>query len=234
MTPVLEVKNLSKRFGSQMAVDQLSFKVMPGQVFGILGPNGSGKTTTLSMVLTLLSPTEGGVQLFGSDDLQAGRKRMGVTLETAGFLPSFSGKTNLKMAALNKGLDPDSVDDLLKKVDLYNDRKKKFKAYSYGMKQRLAIASALLGNPEVLILDEPTNGLDPIGIIEVRKLIQQLAADGKTVIVASHLLSEMEKLCTDIIILAKGRLISSGKLSEILSHYASLEDAFIQLTQVPS
>ncbi len=231
MTPVLEVKQLTKRFGEQVAVNELSFSVLPGQVFGLLGPNGSGKTTTLSMILSLLEPHGGEIQLFGSSDLQAGRKRMGVTLETAGFLPGYSGEKNLKMAAITKDINLAEVEPILKKVDLWDARKKKFKSYSYGMKQRLAIASALLGNPEVLILDEPTNGLDPHGIIDVRNLILQLAADGKTIIVASHLLSEMEKVCTDYVILTKGKLIKQGKLSDIMSEYPTLEEAFIQLTK---
>ncbi len=231
MTPVLEVNKLTKRFGSQIAVNEVSFSVLPGQVFGILGPNGSGKTTTLSMVLSLLAPHGGNIQLFGSDDLQAGRKRLGVTLETAGFLPAYNGEKNLKMAALTKGVDLAQVEPVLKKVDLWEARKKRFKSYSYGMKQRLAIASALLGNPEVLILDEPTNGLDPHGIIDVRNLILKLAEEGKTIIVASHLLTEMEKVCTDFVILSKGKLIKQGKLSAIMAEYPSLEDAFIQLTK---
>jgi len=231
MTPVLEVKQLTKRFGSQIAVNEVSFSVLPGQVFGILGPNGSGKTTTLSMVLSLLEPHGGHIQLFGSDDLLAGRKKLGVTLETAGFLPAYNGEKNLKMAALTKGVPLTEVEGALKKVDLWEARKKKFKSYSYGMKQRLAIASALLGNPEVLILDEPTNGLDPHGIIDVRNLIIKLSQEGKTIIVASHLLSEMEKVCTDYVILTKGKLIKQGKLSDILNEYPSLEEAFIQLTK---
>ncbi len=231
MTPVLEVNQLTKRFGSQTAVNGVSFSVLPGQVFGLLGPNGSGKTTTLSMILSLLEPNEGDVRLFGSEDLQAGRKRMGVTLETAGFLPAYNGEKNLKMAALTKGVDFSEIEPTLRKVDLWDARKKKFKGYSYGMKQRLAIGSALLGNPEVLILDEPTNGLDPHGIIDVRNLIIKLASEGKTIIVASHLLTEMEKVCTDYVILLKGNLIKQGKLSEIMAEYPSLEEAFIQLTK---
>lgn len=231
MTPVLEVNQLTKRFGSQIAVNEVTFSVLPGQVFGILGPNGSGKTTTLSMILSLLEPHHGEIKLFGSDDLQAGRKKMGVTLETAGFLPGYNGEKNLKMAALTKGVGFEQVESILRRVDLWEARKKKFKSYSYGMKQRLAIGSALLGNPEVLILDEPTNGLDPFGIRDVRNLITSLAAEGKTIIIASHLLQEMEKVCTDFVILAKGKLIKHGKLSEIMGQYPSLEDAFMELTK---
>lgn len=231
MTPVLEINGLTKRFGTFTAVSEVSFAVFPGQVFGILGPNGSGKTTTLSMALTLLKPTLGSVKLFGSEDLKAGRRRLGVTLETAGFLPNYNAIKNLQMAALTKGADFSAIEPALQKVDLWEARKKKFKSFSYGMKQRLAIASALLGNPEVLMLDEPTNGLDPHGIIDIRNLILQLAAEGKTIIVASHLLSEMEKVCSDIVILSKGKLITRGALAEVTAGHASLEEAFIQLTK---
>lgn len=231
MTPILEVHNLTKKFGRQTAVDHVSFHVEKGQVFGVLGPNGSGKTTTLSMILTLLAPHEGTIRLFGSDDHDKSRRRFGVTLETAGFLPGYNAIRNLKMSAIVKKVPLTEVERVLRRVELYDDRKKKYKGYSYGMKQRLAIASALMGDPEVLILDEPTNGLDPLGIIDIRNLIVQLADEGKTIIVASHLLQEMEKVCTDIVILAKGKLIRQGKLQEIVSTYGTLEEAFIQLTR---
>lgn len=231
MTAVLTVKGLSKQFGSFIAVNKVSFEVQKGQVYGILGPNGSGKTTTLSTALSLLKASDGKVELFESDDLVAGRKKMGVTLETAGFLPGYNADKNLKMAALVKNVPFSEIDRVLEKVDLLSARKKKYKTYSYGMKQRLAIASALLGNPEVLVLDEPTNGLDPFGIIDIRNLILQLAQEGKTIIVASHLLVEMEKVCTDIVILSKGKLIKQGKLSDFIAQYQSLENAFIELSK---
>jgi len=227
--PVLEVQQLTKRFGSFTAVDQVSFHVQKGAVFGILGPNGSGKTTTLSLILSLLAPTEGTISLFGSDQLVAGRKRLGVTLETAGFLPDYDADKNLRMAALVKNVPFSDIDRVLEKVDLLNSRKKRYKTYSYGMKQRLAIASALLGDPEVLIFDEPTNGLDPIGIIDIRNLILKLSNEGKTIIVASHLLAEMEKVCSDIVIMSKGKLIKQGKLVDLVKEYQTLENAFIQL-----
>ena len=230
MNSILEVKNLTKKFGRFTAVDDLSFEVQKGQVFGILGPNGSGKTTTLSMVLSLLEPTAGNVSLFGSDNLVEGRKKMGVTLETAGFLPSYNADQNLKMTALIKKVPFSDIDRVLDLVDLKSVRRKKYKAYSYGMKQRLAIGGALLGDPDVLIFDEPTNGLDPHGIIDIRNLIMKLAAQGKTIIVASHLLVEMERVCTDIIIISKGKLIKKGKLDALLLEYNDLENAFIQLT----
>lgn len=230
MSSILEVKGLTKKFGSFTAVNQLDFEVTKGQVFGILGPNGSGKTTSLSMILTLLKTNGGDVKIFGSDDLTSGRKKMGVTLETAGFLPNYSAEKNLQMSALIKKVPFKDIDRVLELVDLERVRKKKYKSFSYGMKQRLAIAGALLGDPDVLVFDEPTNGLDPHGIIDIRNLITKLAAQGKTIIVASHLLVEMERVCTDIIIISKGKLIKQGKLESFLGEYETLENAFIQLT----
>ncbi len=228
--PVLRVQNLSRHYGRIKAVSDLSFEVYPGQVFGLAGPNGSGKTTALSMVLSLVKPHSGSIELFGSTDLDAGRKRLGATLESAGFYPEFSGEKNLRIVALIKGANRDSIDAVLQTVGLADRRTDAFKNYSMGMKQRLAIGAALLGNPEFIILDEPTNGLDPRGIVEIRELIQKLATQGKTILIASHLLDELEKVCTHIAIMQKGSLIKMAALQELHTEYSSLEKAYMELT----
>jgi ABC-type multidrug transport system ATPase subunit len=227
---VLSVQGLTKNFGNITAVDNLSFDVQAGQIFGLVGPNGSGKTTAISMVLSLLQPTYGHISLFGSANLDAGRRRIGATLESAGFYPDFSAEKNLRIVSLIKNAPASQIDEVLTAVGLAERKKDKFKNYSMGMKQRLAIAGAMLGNPELIILDEPTNGLDPRGIIEVRELIRQLAAEGKTIVVASHLLDEMEKTCTHIAIMQKGRLVKYSSLQDIHNTYESLEKAFMHLT----
>lgn len=227
---VISIQGLTKRFGHTLAVDNLTFEVKAGQIFGLVGPNGSGKTTAISMILSLQEPTQGTISLFGTTDLDAGRKRLGASLESAGFYPEFSGEKNLQIVSLIKNAPASQIDEVLTAVGLADRRKDKFSSYSMGMKQRLAIASAMLGNPELIILDEPTNGLDPRGIIEVRDLIKRLAAEGRTIVVASHLLDEMEKVCTHIAILQKGRLVKFSSLEEIHHTYESLEKAFMQLT----
>lgn len=231
MIPVLEVKDLTKKFGEFTAVNQISFKVQKGSIFGILGPNGSGKTTTLSMILSLLAPTGGTISLFGLTQTIVERNRLGVSLGAAGFFPNLSADQNLRLAALIKKVPYSDIKIALEKVDLLSVRHRKIKTFSYGMKQRLGVASALLGNPEVLIFDEPTNGLDPLGIIDIRNLILNLANDGKTIILASHLLVEMEKLCSHIIILNKGKLIKEGSIESFITDYQNLENAFIQLVE---
>lgn len=229
--PVIETKGLTKFYGSLCAVDSLDMSIYSRQVFGLLGPNGSGKSTTLGMILSLLEPSSGEVRLFGSADLDGGRVRIGASLETHGFFPYFSGKKNLKLAALAKGVSEDEITRVLEMVRLDTRKNDRYSAYSFGMKQRLSIASALLGNPEVIILDEPTNGLDPLGIMEIRELIAELARNGKTIIVASHLLSEMEKVCTHVAILQNGKLKKSGVINEVIDRHASLESAFVELTR---
>ena len=220
MTPVLSVQNLTKFYGPIQALKNVSFDVPKGSVFGILGPNGSGKTTLLGIVMDVLKPTTGAFQFFGKATDADARKQIGTLLETPNFYHYLSGEQNLRIAAEIKGKGLEQMDDVLKKVNLHQRRKSKFSTYSLGMKQRLAIASTLLGNPDVLVFDEPTNGLDPVGIAEIRELIRQLAAEGKTIIMASHILDEVEKVCTHVAIIQKGELKTVGTVAEVLSKNA--------------
>jgi len=220
MTAVLSVQNLTKHYGKIRALNGVSFDVPKGSVFGILGPNGSGKTTLLGIVMDILRPTSGSFQFFGKTPDADTRKHIGTLLETPNFYHYLSGEKNLRIAAEIKQKGQDQIDDVLKKVNLFQRKDSKFSTYSLGMKQRLAIASALLGNPDVLVFDEPTNGLDPVGIAEIRDLIRLLAAEGKTIIMASHILDEVEKVCTHVAIIQKGDLKTVGTVKDVLSHNA--------------
>jgi ABC-type multidrug transport system ATPase subunit len=223
MTAVLSVQNLTKFYGPIRALNGVSFDVPKGSVFGILGPNGSGKTTLLGIVMDILRPTSGSFQFFGKAPDADTRKNIGTLLETPNFYHYLSGERNLRIAAEIKGKGHDQIEDVLRKVNLYQRKTSKFSTYSLGMKQRLAIASALLGNPDVLVFDEPTNGLDPVGIAEIRDLIRQLASEGKTIIMASHILDEVEKVCSHVAIIQKGDLKTVGTVSEVLSRNADTE-----------
>ena len=234
MDAVIQVNGLSKLFGSVAAVNNISFEVQKGQVFGLLGPNGSGKTTTLSMMLTLLKPSSGTITLFGSNDLFAGLKRTGVLLESANYYPELSARNNMLISCKIKNVDSSKIEPALKQVDLWNDAGKKIKNFSLGMKQRLSVASALLSDPELLIFDEPTNGLDPHGIADTRQIIKDLSAQGKTILIASHLLNEMEKVCTHIALLKNGNIIDTGELQLLINGYESLEDYFLRKTRKQS
>lgn len=229
MIEVLKCSNLSKRFKSFEAVSQLSFSIVKGEVVGILGPNGSGKTTTLRLILSLIKPTAGNILLFESNNLLQGRQRIGVSLDLSGFLPGLNAYKNLKMAAIVKNVPFSDIDRVIEIVDLGEFYNKKYSAYSYGMRQKLSIASALLGDPEMLIFDEPTNGLDPYGIKDIRNIINKLSIQGKTIIIASHLLVEIESLCTGIVILNKGLIVKFSKMEEIIDEYGDLESAFMKL-----
>lgn len=220
---ILTVENLSKDYGRIQALKNVSFSVPEGTVFGILGPNGSGKTTTLGTITDVLRPTSGSYKLFNEVPTASHRSRIGTLLETPNFYHYLSGVKNLEIAAQIKQRGQDDIDHVLQLVDLTKRKDSKFNTYSLGMKQRLAIASALLGNPNVLIFDEPTNGLDPVGIAEIRELMKDLHRQGKTIIMASHLLDEVEKVCTHVAILKSGQLITSGKVSEILSNEDMVE-----------
>jgi len=228
MTTVLSVQNLTKFYGSIRALNGVSFDVPKGSVFGILGPNGSGKTTLLGIVMDILKPTSGSFQFFGKIPDADTRKHIGTLLETPNFYHYLSGERNLRIAAEIKQKGHDQIDDVLKKVNLYQRKDSKFSTYSLGMKQRLAIASALLGNPDVLVFDEPTNGLDPVGIAEIRDLIRLLATEGKTIIMASHILDEVEKVCSHVAIIQKGDLKTVGTVTEVLSKNAD-ENAVIEI-----
>jgi ABC-type multidrug transport system ATPase subunit len=204
-----------------VAVDELSLTVPAGGVFGLLGPNGSGKTTTMSMLLGLVRPTSGSIRLFGGP---AGSvtpqlvRRMGAMIESPAFYPYLSGRDNLRyFRAIGRHAGPDEVDRLLRTVDLEDAADRPFRTYSMGMKQRLGIAYTLLGAPEVVFLDEPTNGLDPAGVAEVRELIRQLGRGGQTVILSSHLLSEVQQVADSVAILSRGRLVAQGAVAELLS-----------------
>lgn len=217
MSTVLSLKGLSKNYGRIQALKDVSFEVPQGCVFGILGPNGSGKTTLLGIILDILKANAGTFSWFGKPAEAVQRRNIGSLLETPNFYHYLSAVDNLKItqAISGRGTDAD-IDSVLQIVNLHQRKKSKFRTYSLGMKQRLAIAAALLGNPDVMVFDEPTNGLDPVGIAEIRELIKQLAKDGKTIIMASHLLDEVEKVCTHVAILKKGNLLAAGHVDEVL------------------
>ncbi|MCG8475584.1 MAG: ATP-binding cassette domain-containing protein [Cytophagales bacterium] len=214
---ILEVNKLSKRYGSIRALTDFDMRLQSGQIVGLLGPNGSGKTTALSILLGVNPANSGSYSWFGkSGDVASVRRRIGAVLEAPAFYPYMSGEENLKIVADIKQADYSEIGALLETVELSEWRKYKFSQYSLGMKQRLAIAAALLGNPEVLILDEPTNGLDPKGIAEIREIILKIGKQGKTILLASHLLDEVQKICTHVHILRKGTTLYSGAVSEML------------------
>jgi ABC-2 type transport system ATP-binding protein len=215
---VIETELLTKKYGDVIAVDQLSLRVPRGGVFGFLGPNGSGKTTTMGMLLGLVHPTSGDARIFGDPARHASTlRRVGAMVESPTFYPYLTGRANLQyFQGISQHGSPDEVDRLLDVVDLGKRASSKFGTYSLGMKQRLGIACALLGDPELVFLDEPTNGLDPAGVVEVRELIRQLGTGGRTVVLSSHLLAETELVCDHVAVLAKGRLIVQGNIQELL------------------
>lgn len=214
---VLSVKNLSKKYGFVQALDNVSFEVPKGSIFGILGPNGSGKTTLLGIVMDIVKASSGTYLWNGEPGSNEQRKKMGTLLETPNFYHYLSGEKNLQIAAAIKERGKEDIPAVLQKVNLYQRKDSKFSTYSLGMKQRLAIASTLLGNPDVLVFDEPTNGLDPAGIAEIRELMKELNRQGKTIIMASHILDEVEKVCTHVAIIQKGVLKTVGTVDEVLS-----------------
>lgn len=212
---VLSISDLTKHFGRIKAVNNLNLEVQRGQVFGMLGPNGSGKTTTLGMLMGVVNPTAGSFLWFGDKPTHRTRKKIGAVLEHPIFYPYLSGEKNLELNAMIKQCPPDNIANVLELVELASRKDDKYKTYSLGMKQRLAIASALLNDPDVLILDEPTNGLDPMGIAEIRELIIRIAANGKTIILASHLLDEVQKVCTHFCVLKRGDLVHTGPVASV-------------------
>ncbi len=212
---ILTVENISKNYGSIKALKGVSFSVPSGCVFGILGPNGSGKTTLLGIIMNVLKASGGSYKLFDEIATDAHRKKIGTLLETPNFYHYLSAVQNLKISCAIKGIAEDDIEHVLQTVDLLKRKNSPFSTYSLGMKQRLAIGAALLGNPDVLVFDEPTNGLDPVGISEIRSLIKELSAKGKTIIMASHLLDEVEKVCTHVAILKQGDLLASGSVKDV-------------------
>ena len=214
--PILQTRDLSKNYGKLKAVQNLNLRVEEGQVFGLLGPNGSGKTTTLGMILGVVNPNKGNYSWYGERGSYKVRQRIGAILEHPIFFPHLTAVQNLRIAAEIKQVPEKRIFECIEWVGLDERKHDKFTGFSLGMKQRLAIASALLSDPRVLILDEPTNGLDPLGIADIRALIRRIAAEGRTIILASHLLDEVEKVCTDFCVLKSGALIHSGNVAEEL------------------
>lgn len=220
---VLGIKNLCKSYGAIKALDNLNLTVNRGEIFGILGPNGSGKTTTLGILLGVTLPDSGIFTWFDEKPTAYIRTRIGAVLEQPNFYPHLSARQNLRVVARIKGVADNDVLRVLEIVGLEERARHRFKTYSYGMKQRLAIAGALLGDPQVLILDEPTNGLDPQGIAEIRELVMRIASRGITIIMASHLLDEVQKVCSHVAVLRKGKLLYSGLVDDMVGETTSLE-----------
>lgn len=224
METILTVNNLTKKFGYLTAVKDLSFNIEKGNVYGILGPNGSGKSTTLGIVLNVVNRTAGNFAWFGgSISTHAALKKVGAIIERPNFYPYMTAIQNLKLVCKIKEVPEDKIEEKLEMVGLLDRKNSKFRSYSLGMKQRLAIASALLNDPEILILDEPTNGLDPQGIHQIREIIKKIAAQGTTILFASHLLDEVEKVCSHVVILRKGEKLYSGPVDEMLTSYGFFE-----------
>ena len=224
MEKILTVQQLTKKFGYLTAVKDLSFTIEKGNVYGILGPNGSGKSTTLGMVLNVVNRTSGSFVWFnGATSTHEALKKVGAIIERPNFYPYMSAVQNLKLVCKIKEVPEDKIQEKLELVGLWGRKDSKFKTFSLGMKQRLAIASALLNDPEILILDEPTNGLDPQGIHQIRQIIKKVASEGTTILLASHLLDEVEKVCTHVVILRKGVKLYSGKVDGMLASYGFFE-----------
>ena len=208
---ILSIKNLNKRYGALQALKNVSFDIHKGNVYGILGPNGSGKSTTLGIVLNVVNKTSGKYSWFGGTmETHQALKKVGAIIERPNFYPYMTGKENLELVCKIKGINYAKVNEKLELVGLTHRQNSKFSTFSLGMKQRLAIASALLNDPEILILDEPTNGLDPQGIHQIRDIIKQIATKGTTILLASHLLDEVEKVCTHVLVLRKGEILYTG------------------------
>jgi ABC-2 type transport system ATP-binding protein len=229
---VLNIQNVSKSYGPVRALNNVSFDVPEGSVFGVLGPNGSGKTTLLGIVLNVLLADNGNYSWFGGMQPDAARRQIGSLLETPNFYHYLSAYDNLEITAAIRGAGLNERDKVLQQVGLLERKDSAFQTFSLGMKQRLAIGAALLGGPKVLVLDEPTNGLDPAGIAEIRQLIRTLNSQGITVILASHLLDEVEKVCTHVAILKKGNLLLHGKVDEVLRNEDWVEVRAADMTKL--
>ena len=224
METILKLNNLTKHFGPVKAVNDLSFTIEKGNVYGILGPNGSGKSTTLGIVLNVVNKTSGEFQWFdGNMTTHNALKKVGAIIERPNFYPYMTAKQNLELVCKIKNVEHANIDEKLEIVGLLDRKNSKFSTFSLGMKQRLAIASALLNNPEILILDEPTNGLDPQGIHQIREIIRKIASMGTTILLASHLLDEVEKVCSHVVIIRKGVKLYSGRVDEMNASHGFFE-----------
>ena len=224
METILSLNNLHKKFGRIHAVNDLSFDIQKGNVYGILGPNGSGKSTTLGIILNVVNKSSGSFSWFdGNLSTHEALKKVGAIIERPNFYPYMTAVQNLQLVCKIKGISFDKIDQKLQQVNLYERRNSKFKTFSLGMKQRLAIASALLNDPEILILDEPTNGLDPQGIHEIRSIIKNIASNGTTILLASHLLDEVEKVCSHVVVIRNGIKLYSGRVDEMTSSFGVIE-----------
>jgi ABC-2 type transport system ATP-binding protein len=221
---ILSLKNLDKKYGAVHAVNNLSFDIQKGNVYGILGPNGSGKSTTLGIILNVVNRTSGDFSWFnGKLSTHEALKKVGAIIERPNFYPYMTATQNLALICKIKGISAEKINEKLTTVNLFERRDSKFSTFSLGMKQRLAIASALLNDPEILILDEPTNGLDPQGIHEIREIIKNIASNGTTILLASHLLDEVEKVCSHVVIIREGVKLYSGRVDEMTASYGLLE-----------
>lgn len=224
METILSLKNLDKKYGSVHAVNNLSFDIKKGNIYGILGPNGSGKSTTLGIILNVINKSSGNFSWFnGTLSTHEALKKVGAIIERPNFYPYMTAVQNLKLICKIKEISAEIIDEKLKTVNLYERKNSKFSTFSLGMKQRLAIASALLNDPEILILDEPTNGLDPQGIHEIRQIITKIASKGTTILLASHLLDEVEKICSHVIVIRNGIKLYSGSVDEMTASKGFLE-----------
>ena len=224
MESILKISNLTKKFGLLTAVSDLTFNIDKGNIYGILGPNGSGKSTTLGIILNVVNKTSGNFSWFGGSlSTHQALKKVGAIIEHPNFYPYMTAYQNLKLVCKIKEIPYDSINKTLEIVGLMDRKDSKFSAFSLGMKQRLAIASALLNDPEILILDEPTNGLDPQGIHQIREIIKSIAQNGTTILLASHLLDEVEKVCTHVVVLRKGVNLFSGRVDELISSHGFFE-----------
>jgi ABC-2 type transport system ATP-binding protein len=221
---ILSLKNLHKKFGGIHAVNDLSFDIKKGNVYGILGPNGSGKSTTLGIILNVVNKTSGSFSWFdGNLTTHQALKKVGAIIERPNFYPYMTAIQNLKLVCKIKEIPFTKIEEKLKTVNLHERRNSKFSTFSLGMKQRLAIASALLNDPEILILDEPTNGLDPQGIHEIRVIIKEIAQNGTTILLASHLLDEVEKVCSHVVVIRNGKKLYSGSVDEMTASHGLFE-----------
>jgi ABC-2 type transport system ATP-binding protein len=230
--PVVSVSSLTKRFGEVTAVEDLSFSIVPGTVTGFLGPNGAGKTTTLRVLLGLAEPTSGQALVFGRpyQELEHPARRVGAVLESNDFHPGRSGRDHLRVLALAGEIPDQRVDEVLELVELAPAATRRVKTYSLGMRQRLGLAAALVGDPELLVLDEPANGLDPAGVRWLRVLLREFAERGGTVLVSSHLLAEVSQTVDQVLIIDRGRLMASTRLDELAGRGQTLEDTYLELT----